>query len=229
MPRADLQRRPDEVAGMFDAIAERYDRMNAVMTFGQERRWRRIVLDAVDPRPGDRVLDLAAGTGASSVPFAERGAAVIACDFSLGMLAVGQRNCPGVTFVAGDALRLPFADGSFRAVTVSFGLRNVADVDAALRELARVTEPGGRLVVLETSAPLSRPLRWGHQVYVDGVLPVISRVVTRSPDAYAYLGESVQAWPGPHRLAEMVGSAGWREVGWRQLMLGAVAVHTARR
>lgn len=214
---------------MFDAIAPAYDRMNAVMTFGQERRWRRAVLDRLDPQPGDRVLDLAAGTGASSVPFAERGAAVVACDFSPGMLDVGRRRHPGLTFVAGDALRLPFGDGSFAAVTVSFGLRNVADLERALRELARVTRPDGRLVILETSAPLSAPLRAGHGLYVRHVLPRLARVVTGTRDAYAYLAESVGDWPGPHELSGQISAAGWRSVGWQQLMFGAVALHTAIR
>jgi demethylmenaquinone methyltransferase / 2-methoxy-6-polyprenyl-1,4-benzoquinol methylase len=131
--------------------------MNAVMTMGQERRWRGLVARALDVGGGDRVLDLAAGTGASSVPMSALGAHTVACDFSLGMLTVGRRRHPGLEFVAGDALRLPFADGVFDAVTISFGLRNVADVDAALQEMARVTREGGRLVVLETSAPAGRP------------------------------------------------------------------------
>jgi demethylmenaquinone methyltransferase/2-methoxy-6-polyprenyl-1,4-benzoquinol methylase len=229
MPRADLDRRPADVAGMFSAIAERYDRMNAVMTFGQERRWRRAVLRRVDPRPGDRVLDFAAGTGASSVPFAQAGARVVACDFSAGMLEVGRREHPDLVFVAGDGARLPFRDGGFDAVTVSFGLRNVADLPTVLTELARVTRPGGRLVVLETSAPLSRPLRAGHDLYVNRILPRVARVVTGTRDAYSYLAESVTDWPGPHQLAKDIGAAGWTAVSWQQLMLGAVAIHTATR
>lgn len=229
MPKADLTRRPDEVAGMFDAIADRYDRMNAVMTFGQEQRWRRAVRRRLGVEPGARVLDLAAGTGASSVPFAEHGINVIACDFSIGMLAVGQKQHPQLTFVAGDALRLPFADGVFDGVTISFGLRNVVDVPAALREMARVTGPGGRLVVLETSAPLAAPLRVGHRFYVNRVMPRIARIVTRSPEAYGYLADSVGEWPGPHQLAEILTAAGWTGVGWRQLMFGAVAMHGATK
>lgn len=229
MPRADLTRRPADVVGMFDAIAPTYDRMNAVMTFGQERRWRRAVLNRLDPHPGDRVLDLAAGTGASSLPFAQRGASVVACDFSAGMLAVGHSRHPELTFVAGDALRLPFADAGFDAVTMSFGLRNVADMGGALREMARVTRAGGRLVILETSAPLAAPLRTGHGIYVRHVLPRVARVVTGSRDAYSYLAESVGEWPGPHDLAQRIADAGWRSVGWRQLMFGAVAMHTASR
>jgi demethylmenaquinone methyltransferase/2-methoxy-6-polyprenyl-1,4-benzoquinol methylase len=227
MARAQLDRRPGDVARMFDAVADGYDRMNAVMTFGQERRWRDIVARELSLRPGDRVLDLAAGTGASSVPFQEVGASVVACDFSQGMLAVGRRQHPQLDLVAGDALRLPFRDGAFDAVTISFGLRNVADVDAALRELARVTRPRGRLVVLETSAPLRQPLRAGHRMYVEHLLPRLARLVSSDAEAYAYLAESVGAWPAPEALARRVTAAGWSVARWRQLMAGAVALHSA--
>jgi demethylmenaquinone methyltransferase/2-methoxy-6-polyprenyl-1,4-benzoquinol methylase len=229
MARAHLDREPHEVARMFDAVADRYDRMNAVMTFGQERRWRRVVARSLDLRAGDRVLDLAAGTGASSLPIEALGARAVACDFSQGMLEVGRRRHPQLEFVAGDALRLPFRDGVFDAVTISFGLRNVADVDLALRELARVTRPAGRLVILETSAPLRQPLRAGHDVYVEQVLPRIARLVASNGEAYQYLAESVGAWPSPVELTERIAAAGWTAVSWRQLLLGAVALHTARR
>jgi demethylmenaquinone methyltransferase/2-methoxy-6-polyprenyl-1,4-benzoquinol methylase len=229
MARAHLDRQPREVAQMFDAVADRYDRMNAVMTLGQERRWRRVVASALAVKAGDRVLDLAAGTGASSVPIEGLGAHAVACDFSLGMLDVGRRRHPQIEFVAGDALKLPFRDQAFDAVTISFGLRNVADVDGALRELARVTRPGGRLVVLETSAPLRQPLRAGHDVYVDHVLPRLARLVASNGEAYEYLAESVGAWPNPGTLAERIAAAGWAAVSWRQLLLGAVAMHVATR
>jgi demethylmenaquinone methyltransferase/2-methoxy-6-polyprenyl-1,4-benzoquinol methylase len=214
---------------MFDAVAEGYDRMNAVMTFGQERRWRAVVARELNLRAGDRVLDLAAGTGASSVPFQEAGAHVVACDFSQGMLAVGRREHPDLDLVAGDALRLPFRDGTFDAVTISFGLRNVADVDAALRELARVTRVRGRLVVLETSAPLGQPMRAAHGVYVDRLLPGLARLVSSDAEAYSYLAESVGSWPAPEPLARQISAAGWAVARWRQLMLGAVALHTATK
>jgi demethylmenaquinone methyltransferase/2-methoxy-6-polyprenyl-1,4-benzoquinol methylase len=229
MPRATLDKRPADVARMFDAVAERYDAMNAVMTFGQERRWRRVVARAVGAGPGTRVLDLAAGTGASSTPFADAGAMTIACDFSAGMLAEGRRRHPQLTFVAGDALRLPFRDGVFEAVTISFGLRNVAGVGAALAELARVTRPGGRLVVLETSTPPSRVLRAGHNVYVDRVLPRVARLFASDPEAYRYLAESAGAWLSQPELADTIRAAGWSQVAWQDLMFGAVALHTARR
>ncbi len=229
MARAHLDRQPQEVARMFDAVADRYDRVNAVMTFGQERRWRAVVARALDVQPGDRVLDLAAGTGASSVPIEALGARTVACDFSLGMLEVGRRQHPQLDFVAGDALALPFRDGAFDAVTISFGLRNVADVDAALRELARVTRPGGRLVVLETSAPLRQPLRAGHEVYVNHLLPRLARLVASNGEAYEYLAESVGDWPSPSAFSQRLTAAGWSSVGWRQLLLGAVALHRASR
>ena len=214
---------------MFDAVADRYDRMNAVMTLGQERRWRGVVARELQVGPADRVLDLAAGTGASSVPIAAMGVLAVACDFSLGMLTVGRERHPELEFVAGDALRLPFADQAFDAVTISFGLRNVADVDTALQEMARVTRPGGRLVVLETSAPLRQPLKAGHRVYVDRLLPRLARLVASNGEAYEYLAESVGEWPAPAVLAQRLAAAGWSAVRWRQLLLGAVALHSATR
>jgi demethylmenaquinone methyltransferase/2-methoxy-6-polyprenyl-1,4-benzoquinol methylase len=229
MARATLDKRPDDVARMFDAVAGRYDAMNAVMTFGQERRWRRVVARLVGPRPGVRVLDLAAGTGASSVPFAAAGAETVACDFSAGMLAEGHRRHPELTFVAGDALRLPFADASFDVVTISFGLRNVADVATALRELARVTRPGGRLVVLETATPAARPLATMNRFYTNKVMPRLARLLSSDPSSYAYLAESATVWLTQPQLAETVRAAGWHEVTWRDLMFGAVSIHSATR
>ncbi len=229
MARATLEKRPGDVARMFDAVAPRYDAMNAVMTFGQERRWRRIVARSVAARPTDLVLDLAAGTGTSSLPFAAAGARTVACDFSPGMLAEGHRRHPELTFVAGDALRLPFAAAAFDVVTVSFGLRNVADVGAALTELARVTRPGGRLVVLETSTPPSRLLRAANGFYTSTVMPRFARVLASDPAAYAYLAESAGAWLSQPELAAALRSAGWEQVTWRDLLFGAVAVHSAVR
>jgi demethylmenaquinone methyltransferase / 2-methoxy-6-polyprenyl-1,4-benzoquinol methylase len=229
MPRATLDKRPADVARMFDAVAGRYDAMNAVMTFGQERRWRRVVARAVDADVGQRVLDLAAGTGTSSTLFAAAGAATIACDFSAGMLAEGRRRHPQLTFVAGDALRLPFRDGAFDAVTISFGLRNVASVGAALAELARVTRAGGRLVVLETARPPAATLRAAHGIYVDQVLPRVARLFTSNPEAYRYLAESATAWLSQAELADAIRGGGWEQVAWQDLMFGAVAMHTARR
>jgi demethylmenaquinone methyltransferase/2-methoxy-6-polyprenyl-1,4-benzoquinol methylase len=227
--RASLDKQPHEVAAMFDDVAERYDLTNDVLSLGQDRLWRRAVVKAVAPRAGERVLDLAAGTGTSSEPFAARGSVVVPADFSLGMLRVGKRARPGLPFVAGDAMRLPFADGVFDAVTISFGLRNVSDPDVALAELARVTKPGGRLVVCEFSAPVWRPFRTVYVEYLMRALPAVARKVSSNPDAYVYLAESIRAWPDQAGLATRIAGAGWSDVGWRNLSGGIVALHRGTR
>ncbi len=212
---------------MFDGVAKRYDLTNDVLSLGQDRRWRSAVLDAVDPRPGERVLDLAAGTGTSSQPFRDAGAYVVPCDFSLGMLQVGKQARPALPFVAGDGTRLPFADDSFDAVTISFGLRNIVDPDAGLRELLRVTRPGGRLVVCEFSSPTWAPFRTVYLEYLMKALPAISRAVATNPEAYVYLAESIRAWPDQAALAERIHAAGWTSCRWRNLSGGIVALHHA--
>jgi demethylmenaquinone methyltransferase/2-methoxy-6-polyprenyl-1,4-benzoquinol methylase len=227
--RADLHKEPHEVAAMFDDVAERYDLTNDVLSLGQTRLWRRAVADAVGARPGERVLDLAAGTGSSSLPFAAAGAQVVATDFSLGMLRVGKRAHPTLDLLAGDALRLPFPDATFDAVTISFGLRNVSDVDAALAEMARVARPGGRLVVCEFSHPTFAPFRTAYTEYLMKALPSVARRVSSNPDAYVYLAESIRAWPDQPALAQRVAAAGWTAVGWRNLTGGIVALHRAHR
>jgi demethylmenaquinone methyltransferase / 2-methoxy-6-polyprenyl-1,4-benzoquinol methylase len=227
--RADLGKDPRDVAAMFDDVAERYDLTNDVLSLFQDRRWRRAVVRAVGAGPGDLVLDLAAGTGTSAEPFADAGARVVPCDFSRGMLAVGARRRPDLAFTAGDATRLPFADAVFDAVTISFGLRNVGDVDAALAEMLRVTRPGGRLVVCEFSAPRSRAFRTVYTEYLMRALPAVARRVSSNPDAYVYLAESIRAWPDQPGLASRIRAAGWAGVGWQDLSGGIVALHTAVR
>ena len=212
---------------MFDDVARRYDLTNDVLSLGQDRRWRKAVVDAVDARPGEKVLDLAAGTGTSSQPFADRGAVVVPCDFSLGMLRVGKGNRPHLPFTAGDGTRLPFADGTFDAVTISFGLRNIVDPDAGLREMLRVTRPGGRLVVCEFSHPTNGPFRTVYIEYLMKALPAVARAVSSSPEAYVYLAESIRAWPDQEGLAARVTAAGWRDAQWRNLSGGIVALHRA--
>ena len=194
---------------MFDAVARRYDVTNDVLSMGQDRRWRHEVIAAVDPSPGERVLDLAAGTGTSSQPFADRGATVVPCDFSLGMLQVGKQAKPHLPFTAGDGTKLPFADDTFDAVTISFGLRNIVDPLQGLRELRRVTRPGGRLVVCEFSHPTWAPFRTVYLEYLMKALPPIARAVSSAPDAYVYLAESIRAWPDQAGLAAMIAEAGW--------------------
>ena len=234
MARADLDKRPGDVAAMFDAIAGRYDLLNDLLSLGQVRLWRRAVARITRARPGERVLDLAAGTGTSSLTFTATGADCVACDFSLGMLRAGKSRPrdagPGrLGFVAGDALRLPFRDGAFDAVTISFGLRNVADPGAGLAEMRRVARPGGRLVVCEFSAITIAPADMLYRRYLLHVLPAIARRAARNPEAYEYLAESIVDWPAQRELAGLIETAGWSAVRWRNLSLGAVAVHVARR
>ena len=231
MSRATLDKKPAEVAAMFDGVARRYDITNDVLSLGQARRWRGDVAAAVGARPGDVVLDLAGGTGTSALPFIAAGARAVCCDFSLGMLRAGRatRARRDVPFVAGDALHLPFAAATFDAATISFGLRNVADVPAALRELARVVRPGGRLVVCEFSRPVFAPFRVLYLNYLMRALPWIARRVSSNPDAYVYLAESIRAWPAQRDLAHVIAAAGWSGVRYRNLSGGIVALHVAER
>jgi len=294
MARADLDKQPGDVAAMFDAIAGRYDLLNDILSMGQVRLWRRVVARITGAGPGERVLDLAAGTGTSSLTFTATGADCVACDFSLGMLREGQARLsrglrgtrggrggesrapqprdttagdqgghaggsargvrgdgippkgglggwvppeggasrvapPGqLGFVAGDALRLPFRDAAFDAVTISFGLRNVAGPGAALAEMRRVTRPGGRLVVCEFSTITIAPADMLYRRYLIHVLPAIARRTARNPEAYEYLAESITDWPAQRELAGIIEAAGWSAVRWRDLSMGAVAVHVAR-
>ncbi len=225
--RAELDKQPTDVRRMFDAVARRYDVTNDVLSLGQDRRWRRDVIDAVDPQFGEMVLDLAAGTGTSSQPFADRGARVVPCDFSLGMLQVGKKAKPHLPFTAGDGTQLPFADDTFDAVTISFGLRNIVDPAAGLAEMRRVTKPGGRLVVCEFSHPTWSPFRTVYIEYLMKALPPVARAVSSSPDAYVYLAESIRAWPDQEALAAMIGEAGWLAPEWRNISGGIVALHRA--
>ncbi len=220
---------------MFDRTARRYDLVNDVLSLGQDRLWRRVVARTVGAAPGERVLDLAAGTGTSARAFALAGAACVACDFSLGMLREGVRRQRGdttegaarVSFIAGDALALPLRDASFDTVTISFGLRNVSDPLAALREMLRVTRPGGRLVVCEFSHLPARPADLLYQRYLERALPSVAGRVSSNPDAYAYLAESIKDWPDQAELARWLHAAGWSAVRWRNLSFGIVALHSA--
>jgi demethylmenaquinone methyltransferase/2-methoxy-6-polyprenyl-1,4-benzoquinol methylase len=225
--RANLDKDPSEVAAMFDEVAARYDLTNAVLSLGQDRGWRKAVTSALALTATDTVLDLAAGTATSTAALAASGATVVGCDFSLGMLRQGRGK--GVPLVAGDALRLPFADASFDAVTISFGLRNTADVQRALAELLRVTRPGGRLVVCEFSHPTWKPFRTVYVEYLMKALPSVARAVSSDPAAYVYLAESIRAWPDQAGLAAELQHAGWGTVGWRDLSGGIVALHRATR
>ncbi len=230
--RADLHKDPARVSGMFDQVAKNYDRTNTVLSLGNDRMWRAATTRAVAPRVGQRILDLAAGTGASSVALARSGADVVAADFSPGMIAEGERRyrgIPNLSFVEANATELPFDDGEFDAVTMSFGLRNVDDPKKALRELQRVTKPGGQLVVCEFSHPPSRVFNGLYRFYNDRILPVVAKSVSSNAEAYDYLNESIRDWPDQRTLSAWIRGAGWTEVAHRNLSLGIVALHRARK
>ncbi|AHI01662.1 demethylmenaquinone methyltransferase [Kutzneria viridogrisea] len=227
MSRAGLDKNPREVAEMFDGVAKGYDRTNSVMTLGFDRRWREWTRRALDTRPGERILDLAAGTAVSTVEFASSGAWCVAADFSLGMLRSGARR--EVPKVAADALHLPFADESFDAATVSFGLRNFQGTVAALSEMARVVRPGGRLVICELSKPSWKPLRELYRNVALRILPAIARPVASNPEAYAYLAESIRDWHDQRTLGELIEQAGWTDVAWMNLTGGVAAIHRATK
>ncbi|SNR69895.1 demethylmenaquinone methyltransferase / 2-methoxy-6-polyprenyl-1,4-benzoquinol methylase [Haloechinothrix alba] len=225
MSRANLDKDPREVAAMFDDVAKGYDRANSAMTFGFDRRWRNVAANILDATHGDRVLDLAAGTGVSTAEFARHGAWCVAADFSVEMLRNGKQR--GVPMVAADALRLPFADESFDAAAILFGLRNFVDTAAALAEVARVVKPGGRLVICEVSTPPNPLMRFLHTKFLMRVLTWFGKRVSSNPDAYSYLAESMAAWPQQRELGEIIAAAGWSGVEWLNVTFGVVAIHRA--
>ncbi|RNE48924.1 demethylmenaquinone methyltransferase [Corynebacterium alimapuense] len=225
MVKASLEKKPFDVASMFDDVGEKYDLTNTILSFGQDARWRRRTRERLALKPGERVLDLAAGTAVSTVEMSRSGAWCVACDFSQGMLAAGRdRDVPKVV---GDGMHLPFADETFDAVTISYGLRNIHDFEAALREMARVTKPGGRLTISEFSTPVVPLFGTIYKEYLTRLIPTIARAVSSNPDAYIYLAESIRAWPGQEDLASKINANGWSECGWQNISAGIVAMHSA--
>jgi len=222
------EKQPATVARMFDSIAPRYEIISDVISLGQDKRWRRIATAALQTGPGDAVLDVAAGTGASSAVLARTGATVTALDISPGMLAIGRRRHPGINYIVGNAESLPFADGMFDAVTVSFGLRNMSDPQKVLSEMTRVTKPGGRLVVCELSTPLWPVLQLAHHIWMGRVMPLIARF-SSNPASYSYLTESIVDWPGPTVVAQWLAAAGWRGIRFTRLTGGIVTLHWGHR
>lgn len=225
MVKANLDKKPFDVASMFDAVGAKYDLTNTVLSFGQDAKWRKRTRARLDLKPGEKVLDLAAGTAVSTVELSKSGAWCVACDFSRGMLAAGKdRDVPKV---AGDGMSLPFGDNTFDAVTISYGLRNIHDFELGLREMARVTKPGGRLTVAEFSTPVVPLFGTVYKEYLMRLIPAIAKVVASNPDAYVYLAESIREWPDQEELARAINRNGWTGCGWQNLSLGIVAMHSA--
>ena len=225
MVRANLNKDPDDVSKMFDDVAHRYDFLNDLLSLGRTKSWRRVVTAIISPKTGMKILDIAAGTGSSSKPLVDKGADVIALDFSEGMLAAGRKRHKDIKFQQGDALNLPFTENTFDVTTISFGLRNTSDTTAALKDALRVTKKGGRIVVCEFSHPTNKVFRFIYLKYLMRALPVIAKRVSKNPAAYIYLAESIQAWPNQSSLAQVMRQAGWESVSWQDLTFGIVAVH----
>ena len=226
MSRAHLNKDPDEVAAMFDGVAKRYDLVNDLLSLGRTKAWRKVTTSIIAPKAGMVILDLAAGPGSSSEPLFKAGATVFATDFSEGMLAQGRKARPYLNFSKADALNLPFDEAFFDVVTISYGLRNTVQFEKALLEAYRVTKKGGKIVVAEFSHPTNRLFRAIYMRYLMRLLPVIAKVTSSNPDAYVYLAESIRAWPEQGALAEAMARAGWREITWKNLTFGVVAVHS---
>lgn len=229
MNKPDLAKAPKAVAAMFDEVAKSYDKTNDLLSLGQDRIWRKKVLKAVDPKSGQTILDLAAGTGSSSIVFKKPGVRVIASDFSKGMLAVGKKRHPELEFVFADATALPFEDNSVDAVTISFGLRNVQNPKLALTEMLRVLKPGGRVVVCEFSQVRTPVVKQFYGFYLKRILPGLSSLFASNKGAYQYLAESIMAWPDQEELAGWLAEAGFVSVEYKNLSFGVVALHTARK
>ena len=229
MSRADLGKEPEEVSAMFDGVARRYDLLNDLLSLGRTKAWRKVATSIIAPKPGMRILDIAAGTGSSSRPLADAGAEVIPLDFSKGMLEAGRKRHPDLAFTHGDALALSFKDNEFDVTTISFGLRNTSDTLKALRESLLVIKPGGRMVVVEFSQPTNKIFRTIYLRYLMRAIPPVARKVSSNPGAYIYLAESIIAWPNQADLAGLMKTAGFEKIHWKNLTFGIVAVHTGSK
>ena len=225
MVRANLNKDPDDVSKMFDDVAHRYDFLNDLLSLGRTKAWRRVVTSIIGPKPGMKILDIAAGTGSSSRPLVDKGAEVTALDFSHGMIEQGRKQNKNINFVQGDALKLPFEDNFFDVTTISFGLRNTSNTDKALKEALRVTKDGGRIVIAEFSHPVNPIFKKIYLNYLMKALPVIVKKISKNPDAYIYLAESIRAWPDQAELASIMRDSGFKSVAWQDLTFGIVAVH----
>jgi demethylmenaquinone methyltransferase/2-methoxy-6-polyprenyl-1,4-benzoquinol methylase len=224
-----MDKQPSEVSGMFDEVAKGYDRTNDILSVGNSFLWRIATVKAVAPVAGERILDIAAGTGTSSAALAKTGAHVIAVDFSPGMIAEGRKRNKNIEFIEADATALPFGDNEFDAVTISFGLRNVNEPKSALAEMYRVLKPGGRLVITEFSKPPRALFRAGYNAYMKALAPTIVKITSSNPEAYDYLAQSINEWPDQGELSQWIRGAGFTRVAYRNLTTGVVAMHRGRK
>jgi demethylmenaquinone methyltransferase / 2-methoxy-6-polyprenyl-1,4-benzoquinol methylase len=235
----DNRQSPDfagQVNRMFDRVAGRYDALNSVMTAGLHHRWRERAADRTELGPGDTALDVCCGTGDLALELAKRvtpGGHVVGCDFSEPMLDLArekaaERGSGGVRFEWADALQLPYDSERFDAVTVGFGVRNLADLDRGLRELARVLKPGGRAVILEITTPTRPPLSLFFSLWFDRVVPLLG-ALSSNPEAYSYLPESVRSFPAPAGLAAKMEAAGFQRIRYTVLAGGIIAIHSGVR
>jgi demethylmenaquinone methyltransferase / 2-methoxy-6-polyprenyl-1,4-benzoquinol methylase len=235
VPQRDSEEFASQVRGMFDRIAGVYDLMNSAMTAGLHHQWRQRAVDRAQVRPGSDALDVCCGTGDLALELRRRigpDGRVVGCDFSEPMLELARRKSGDeslpVEFGWADALELPYGEGSFDAVTIGFGARNLADLERGIAEMARVLRPGGRLVILEITRPHREPLASFYSLWFDRLVPVIG-TLAGDPEAYSYLPDSVRAFPEPERLAGMLDAAGLEEIRWLLLAGGIIAIHSASR
>ncbi len=230
-PNASLQgeQKARYVSGMFARIAKRYDFMNALMSFGRDGAWRRFTVNKARPGPGDLALDVATGTGLIAQEMAHRGARAVGIDFCAPMMIQGRSEGVGakesVFFAGADALNLPFDDDTFDCIATGFAMRNVTDIEGVFREMRRVVKPGGRIVCLEVGKPRLAATRAFHNLYTRRIVPLLGKLIAGDSDAYTYLPNSMGKFPPPEELALIMGKAGIRNVCWKQLTFGAVAVH----
>lgn len=229
MKNSFLNKDTQRIALMFDKIAERYDKTNQILSFGVDYFWRKQSIKPLNIKAGQKILDIAAGTGTSSRLLANGGAEVVACDISDEMLKIGKKKNPDINFMHGDAMNLPFQEEKFDTVAVSFGLRNMQNPHKALDEMLRVAKPGGMLMICEFSTPINNQLLRAYNFYISKILPKITKKIVSNVDAYLYLGQSINEWPDQDTLTSWIKKSGWNKVSYKNLTWGIVSIHIGHK